>query len=198
MRHYVLLCIFCDSRAFCRYKLANGKYVVPTPIENCMAGARHLQVRPCVCVCVCVGGWLCLFLFAFLCAFILNSHLQQVFVYGSDLRDHNICLMSAHPPPSVPILAPSLFFSAVLIPHFSQCCYTILFCRSIASDFAQHFFSVVITFLPHVPQHRRCRPIPQHQTQRRSSAAASSCIGGVDGQGCRRVLCCRCAHTPKN
>jgi long-subunit acyl-CoA synthetase (AMP-forming) len=45
-----------------RYKLANGKYVVPTPIENCMAGARHLQ---------------------------------QVFVYGSDLRDHNVCLMSA-------------------------------------------------------------------------------------------------------
>ena len=43
-----------------RYKLANGKYVVPTPIENCMAGARHLQ---------------------------------QVFVYGSDLRDYNICLM---------------------------------------------------------------------------------------------------------
>jgi long-subunit acyl-CoA synthetase (AMP-forming) len=32
----------CDFRCL-RYKLANGKYVVPTPIENCMAGARHLQ-----------------------------------------------------------------------------------------------------------------------------------------------------------
>jgi long-chain acyl-CoA synthetase len=63
---------------YARYKLANGKYVVPTPIENCMAGSRHLQ---------------------------------QVFVYGSDLRDHNICLMYPPPPPlASPFLSLSQFF----------------------------------------------------------------------------------------